>query len=148
MTREEREMREFVSRFTDPKYAKKAWSQFFAQSLCGDAKVLPPRLDSKTGDIALDSAIEQMAYENVKARLKKNDIVREPMQAEIIAECGIIRARFNDTSFNIVLDRTAGKVKDEIAVSQNAYADLTDEELITLQKLRENKESEKDNENT
>jgi len=148
MTREEREMREFVSRFTDPKYAKKAWSQFFAQSLCGDAKVLPPRFDVKTGDTALESSIEQMAYDNIKARLKENNIVREPMQAEIIAECSIIRARFNDTSFNIVLDRTAGKVKDEISVSQNAYADLSDEELIALQKLRENKESESNNENT
>lgn len=142
MTQSEREQREFISRFTDPKYAKKAWTQFIATSLASDAKALPAQYDPKTGDKTLLSAIDEMAYNNVKARLQKDGLVREPMQAEIIAESNVIRARFTDTTLNIVLDRTAGKVKDEISVTGNAYSDLTDEELALLAKYREEHQNE------
>jgi len=68
---------------------------------------------------------------------KENNLDREPQQAELIVESNILRARFNDTTFNTLLDRTAGKVKDEISVSTGQFEDMSDEELAVLAEYRE-----------
>lgn len=149
MDKKNREALEFKSLFGDQRYAKKAWRDFIAESLTGDAAKLPERID-KDGQQTLDSMIDEMAYNNVKARLRAEGKDREPMQAEVIVECNVIRARFNDTPFNTLLDRTAGKVKEEITINDNPYEDLTDEELEMLKAARDKKKAEggKPNENS
>lgn len=143
MNKEERETREYRSLFADERYAKKAWKQFFSESLESAGKTLPQMNDPKTGDISFQSLLDQQAYDNVKARLEAKGLTREPMQAELIAECGILRSRFDNNMFNTVLERTAGKVKEELTVNANAYEDLTDEELEALAAFRaKNKETE------
>ena len=137
-----REELEFKALFGDQRYAKKAWRDLIAQSLTGNAATLPSQIDQKTGEPTLNSLIDKMAYENVKARLVAEGKSREPMQAEVIVECNIIRARFNDTPFNTLLDRTAGKVKEEISLSDNPYEDLTDEELEALRAFRDSQKGE------
>lgn len=136
MTKSEREVREYISVYADERYAKKAWKQLIGSALEGPAKVLPTSYDPKTGEPTFQSQLDQMAYSNVKARLKAEGKDREPMQAELIVESQILRARFTDTTFNTILDRTAGKVKDEIAVNKSAFEDLTDEELALLAEHR------------
>lgn len=140
MTKEEREEREYKSLFADERYAKRAWRQFISQSLEGEATALPASYDPKTGEKTFQSQVDQMAYDNVKKRLLADGKTREPMQAELIAENNVLRARFADTTFNTLLDRTAGKVKEEINVSKSQFEELTDEELELLQKFRDEKE--------
>ena len=69
------------------------------------------------------------------------------MQAELIVECGILRSRFDNGMFNTVLERTAGKVKDEITVNKSPYEDLTDEELEMLAAARAAKNTESQDNN-
>ena len=140
MTKEERQEREYKSLFADERYAKKAWRGFISKSLEGEAKALPASYDPKTGEQTFQSQVDQMAYNNVKARLMKEGLSREPMQAELIVENNILRARFTDTTFNTLLDRTAGKVKEEINVSKSQFEELSDEELELLAKFRDSKE--------
>lgn len=136
MTKSEREVREYISVYADERYAKKAWKQLIGSALEGAARPLPESYDPKTGEPTFQSQLDQMAYNNVKARLKADGKDREPMQAELIVESQILRARFTDTTFNTILDRTAGKVKDEITVNKSAFEDLTDEELALLAEHR------------
>lgn len=145
MKKEEREIREYLSLFCDERYAKKAWRQLIGSSLEGAGTALPVSYDPKTGEMTFNSQLDKMAYENVKSRLVKEGKDREPMQAELIVECNILRARFTDTTFNTILDRTAGKVKDEIAVTSSPFEELTDEELEVLAAHRNKKKSKKKN---
>ena len=136
MTKEEREKKEYKSLFSDERYAKKAWRDFFSSSLEGPAKPLPETLD-KDGNVSFQSQLDQMAYDNVKKRLEAQGISREPMQAEVIVENNVLRSRFNDATFGTILDRTAGKVKEEVTVNGSPFEELTDEELEALAKFRE-----------
>ena len=86
-----------------------------------------------------------MAYNNVKARLKEQGKDREPQQAELIVENNILRARFDNSTFNNLLDRTAGKVKDEINVTANNFEELSDEEIEALVAFRKQKAEEQEN---
>lgn len=135
MTKNEREQREYISLFTDERYAKKAWKNIIGSSLESNGKSLPTMYD-KNGEVAQVSVIDEVAYQNVKNRLEKEGKVREPSQAELIVESNILRARFNDTTFNTILDRTAGKVKEEINVTGNQFEELTDDELNLLLEYR------------
>lgn len=147
MTKSEREVREYKSLFADERYAKKAWKDIMGYSLEGPGAKLPVTIDPKTGDISFQSQLDAMAYDNVKARLEAQGLDREPMQAELIVESNILRARFNDTTLNVILDRTAGKVKDEITVNSNQFESLTDEELEVLAAFREKQANEQSNKN-
>lgn len=139
MTKEDREKREFASLFCDQRFAKKAWRELIAASLAADGKPLPEQIDPKTEAPTLQSEIDRMAYNNVKARLQAEGKTREPMQGELIIEANVIRARFQDQPFGVLLDRTAGKVKEEVSISDNPYDDLSDEELEALAAFREQK---------
>ena len=140
MTKKDREEREYTSLFCDQRYAKQAWARIMNDALNADAKALPFITDPKTGEPTLNSEIEHMAYDEVSVRLKSQGLDRAPTQAEMIVQCNIIRARFADQPFNIILDRTAGKVKEEISIESNPYEDLTDDELEALMAYREQKE--------
>lgn len=143
MTKKEREEREYASLFQDQRYAKKAWRQVIAESLSANGKPLPEIIDPKTEAPTLQSEIDRMAYDNVVARLRAEGKDREPMQAELIVECNVIRARFADQPFNTLLDRTAGKVKEEVAITDNPYDDLTDDELEALLAYRQSRDAAK-----
>lgn len=143
MTKSERELREYQSVFCDEKYAKKAWKQLIGAALDSSGKSLPTTYDPKTGEMTFQSQLDEQAYKTVKERLKAQGLDREPTEAELIVQNNILRARFNDTAFNTMLDRTAGKVKDEISVTPNAYEELSDDELEALLAYRESKENNK-----
>lgn len=140
MTKSEREEREYKSLFTDERYAKRAWKEFIGSSLQSPGKALPTQYD-KNDNPTRESDIDLMAYKNVKARLEADGVEREPMQAELIVEAAVIRARFQDSTFNVLLDRTAGKVKEEVTVNSNPYEELSDDELEALLAYRESKKA-------
>lgn len=141
MNKSEREQREFKSLMCDQRYAKNAWRALIGEALQGPAKPLPASYD-KEGQPTFQTMLDEMAYNNVKARIMKEGLSREPMQAELIVECNVLRARHTDMAWGTLLDRTAGKVKEEVSISDNPYEDLTDEELDAIYALREKKAEE------
>lgn len=131
MTKPEREEREHQSLFGDERYAKRAWKNLISKSLESNA-AMPPEVVDKAGNETLESQIYKEAYSNVLARLKNEGKDRMPMKAELIVEANMIRAAFDTQTFNTVLDRTAGKVKEEISIGTGQFEELTDEELAAL----------------
>lgn len=138
MTKEEREQCEYKSLFTDERFAKKAWRELIGKSLNSAACKLPTIEDGK-GNETKDSIIYNQAYKNVKVRLTEAGYTREPSYAELIVEANLIRATMDNSVFNTILDRTAGKVKEELNLSNSQFADLTDEQLEVLAKYEAEK---------
>lgn len=136
MTKERREELEYKSLFTDERYAKQAWKKLMNEALNSDASQLPEFTDAK-GNVTPQSEIYNAAYESVKARLEAKGITRMPMKAEMIIEANIIKAAFDNQTFNTILERTAGKVKEEISIGTGAYEELTDEEITLLLEHRQ-----------
>jgi len=142
MNKSEREEREYKSLFTDERYAKQAWKKLIGESLNSDAAVLPQFIDAK-GGVSPQSEVYDTAYKNVKTRLELKGLSRNPSKAEVAIECNAIQIAFNPNVLNIFLDRTAGKVKEEVAIGVGAFEDLSDEELEVLAAHRLLKESQK-----
>lgn len=138
MTKEEREEREYISRFTDERYAKKAWKEAIGESLQSAAAILDTVVDAK-GNPTLASIIYDTARRNVADRLAAKGISRAPQKMEVLIEANVIRGSFDATTFNTLLDRTAGKVKDELNITAGAFEELSDEELEVLHRHREQK---------
>ncbi len=143
MDKNVREEREYKSLFADERYAKKAWRKFIGQSL--ESPASPLEFIGSSGEPTRDSIIYNTAYNSVKQRLLAEGISREPMKAEVLVETNVIRASFETTTFNTILERTAGKVKDEVSISTSAYEDLTDEQLELLARHEAKKRLEDDN---
>ena len=139
MTKAERELNEYKSLYTDKRYAEKAFKSIINDSLQASAGPLPVMYD-KQGNELPQSTLDRQAYQNVKQRLLAQGLDREPQQAEMMIENAILRSRFDNSTFNTMLERTMGKVKDEIVVSANEYETMTDEELELLAKHREEQE--------
>ncbi len=131
MNKAEREEREYKSLFSDERYAKKAWRMFIGKSLESDAANLAVFTDAN-GRVTPQSEIYQEAYIAVQKRLEKEGFSRKPMKAEVLIEAAVIRAAFDTSTLNVVLERTAGKVKEEVTIGSGPYEDLTDEELALL----------------
>jgi len=136
MTKKEREEREYKSLFGDERYAKKAWRTLMAKSLESEAATPPEVFDNK-GNETLESQIYRNAYDTLTQKLKAEGKDRKPMKAEIIVESNLIRAAFDTSTFNVILDRTAGKVKEEINIGMGQYEELSDEELEVLASHRQ-----------
>lgn len=136
MKKSEREEREYKSLYSDERYAKKAWKALMGKSLESSAAQLPDLVD-KQGNPTNESIIYQTAYNQVVARLKSEGKDRAPQKAEVLIEASIIRASFDTSVFNVILDRTAGKVKEEINIGIGAFEELTDEELEVLANHRQ-----------
>lgn len=136
MTKAERELCEYKSTYTDKRYAEKAFKAIINASLQSEAGALPAMYD-KQGNELPQSVLDRQAYENVKRRLLAQGLDREPQQAEMMIENAILRSRFDNATFNTMLERTVGKVKDELVVSANEYETMTDEELELLAAHRE-----------
>lgn len=141
MTKSDRELREYKAVFADERFAKTAWKQLIGTALEGSAKALPETYDPKTGERTFQSSLDQMAFDNVKVRLLELGLDRDPQQCEVIVESNILRARFSDTTFGTILDRTAGKVKEEVTINKSPFEELSDDELEMIATLRKSKES-------
>ncbi len=135
MDKDRREELEYKSLYTDERYAKRAIKQLLDKSLQSDAAVLPDFMDAH-GNTTPQSEIYRTAYSNIQARLEREGLSRKPMKAEILIEAAVIRAAFDNSALNLVLERTAGKVKEEISIGIGQYEELTDQELMLLAEHR------------
>lgn len=135
MDKPTREEKEYKSLYTDERYAKQAFKKLLDKSLQSDAAVLPEFMDAG-GNTTPQSAIYKTAYNAVQARLVKEGLSRKPMKAEVLIEASVIRAAFDNSTLNLILDRTAGKVKEEITIGVGQFEDLTDEELTLIAEKR------------
>lgn len=135
MDKPTREEKEYKSLYTDERYAKQAFKKLLDKSLQSDAAVLPEFMDAG-GNTTPQSAIYKAAYNAVHARLKNEGLSRKPMKAEVLIEASVIRASFDNSTLNLILDRTAGKVKEEITIGVGQFEDLTDEELALIAEKR------------
>ena len=134
----EREIKEYHNLFCDPKYARKAWQQLIGQSLTSEAAALPMIVD-KDGNETLNGMINSVALHKVQERLTKQGLSRKPMEAEVMIECNIIKARFTDATFVNIRDTGGAKPVDESKLEHsisNEYSGLTDEELAKLKEFR------------
>lgn len=130
----EREFKEMMSVFTDPKTMRTAWRSVGAAILQNPA-TKPVIVYNKDGDETYASQVENYTYEKLK-----HDIValgqpqREPTELEMIMGCQIIRARNDTSAATFVRDTLGAKPVDESKVEQtvNAFESLTDEELELL----------------
>lgn len=135
MTREEREQKEHEYLFSDERYAKRAIRNIMADSLKGPA---PRRMDYFVkGEPSVQSVIYANAWDICKARLTEQGKMRDPMIVEVQIECANLRGAMDNNTWNTILERTAGKVKEEISVSASQYEELSDEELAVIAELRE-----------
>lgn len=139
MDKSKREELEYTSLYTDERYAKKAFKTMIGASLEGEATVLPDFLDAK-GNIHPNSVIYTQAYQNVENRLRKQGLSRKPMTAEVAIEANVIRMSFDSTVLNTLLDRTAGKVKDEISLSNGNFDEISYEDLVAMKAARKLRE--------
>lgn len=139
MTKETRELREHESLFTDERYAKKAWKQLIGKSLNSDAVKMADEYDAK-GNVIPNNQIYNMAVDEVIKRLLAEGQTRKPTKAEVLIEANIIRAAYDNTTFSVILDRTAGKVKEELNIGIGQFEELSDEELELLVRHREKKQ--------
>jgi len=135
MDKDRREELEYKSLYTDERYAKKAIKQLLNTSLQSDAAVLPDFIDAH-GNTTPQSEIYRTAYSNIQARLEAEGKSRKPQKAEILIEAAVIRAAFDNSALNLVLERTAGKVKEEISIGVGQYEELSDDELTLLAEHR------------
>lgn len=130
----EREFKEMMSVFTDPKTMRAAWRSVGAAILQNPA-TKPLIVYNKDGDETYGSQIENYTYQKLRQDIKdicKED--REPTELEMIIGCQVLRAR-NDTAAAVFVRDTLGaKPVDESKVEQtvNAFEALSDEELELL----------------
>lgn len=130
----EREFKEMMSVFTDPKTMRAAWRSVGAAILQNPAS-RPVIVYNKDGDETYSSQVENYTYAKLKqdiTALGQKD--REPTELEMIIGCQVLRAR-NDTAAAVFVRDTLGaKPVDESKVEQtvNAFEALSDEELELL----------------
>lgn len=137
----DREIREYLNLFTDPKFAKSAFRSIIGQALVSPAKPLPLQYD-KDGNVTVQSEIDNMAYQKAKANLVYRGIEREPMEAEVAMFANVIRMRVDNNAFVNMRDSTGAKPVDESKIDHNIneYSKLTDDELELLAQHRTSKE--------
>lgn len=136
--KQEREWKEMMSVFTDPKTMRAAWRSVGAAILRNPA-AKPIIAYNKDGEETYASSVENYTYAKLKqdiAALGKER--RDPTELEMIIGCQILRAR-NDTSAAVFVRDTLGaKPIDESKVEQtvNTFEELSDEELELLAQHR------------
>lgn len=132
----ERERKEMLTLFANPKTAREAWRNVGAAILQNPAQMRPITVD-KNGDPDLNSLIEAYSYNKLK---KDIDTLanenREPTELEMIVMCQAVKARTDTQAATFIRDIMGAKPVDESKidanVSANQYEQLSDEELELL----------------
>ena len=132
----ERERKEMLTLFANPKTAREAWRNVGAAILQNPATMRPATVD-KYGEPDLNSLIEQYSYNKLKKDIDTlADKDREPTELEMIIACQAVKARTDTQAAIFIRDIMGAKPIDEskidASVSANQYEQLTDEELELL----------------
>lgn len=132
----DRERKEMLTLFTNPKTSREAWRNVGAAILQNPARLRPETCD-KYGNPDLNSLIEQYSYNKLKKDIDTlGDKDREPTELEMIIMCQAVKARTDTQAATFIRDIMGAKPVDESKidanVSANQYEQLSDEELELL----------------
>ena len=139
-----RETKEMISVFKDPKTARQAWRSVGQAILARPASMPTPRL-GKDGEETNDSLLEGYTYNQLAKDIKNlgDPNHTQPTEIEMILACQILKARTDTGAAIFVRDTLGAKPVDESKQDlsiNNPYEQLSDEELEMLQKMREEKQ--------
>lgn len=146
----ERDLKEMMNVFSDPKYVRQAWKSV-GQAILQNPAIKPVSQFDKDGNETLGSSIEKYSYNSLKRDLEKiGEANREPTELEMILQCQIVKARYDTAAATFVRDTLGAKPVDESKVDaqiNNPYEQLSDEELELIANERERKRQLAENQN-
>lgn len=134
-----REQREFETLFKNPKHAREMWSNEVRLRYAKPA--MPPiMILDKDGNPTPTSQIEIAVWNHLCTELSNRGLDRYPTEGEMMEACQQYYARHNATAYVARRDSMGAKPVDETKQSvqvNNPLEDLSDEELMIMQKALE-----------
>lgn len=138
----ERNKKEMLSLFSDPKFARQAWKNV-GKAILSNPAIVPVSSYDRDGNETFNSKVETYSYEKLKRDIETlGEENRLPTELEMILQCQIVKARTDTSAAVFVRDTLGAKPVDETKVDaqiNNPYESLTDEELELIEKHRANK---------
>lgn len=131
---QERERKEMMNLFKDPRFSRKAW-QAVGLALLQRPAIVTPALYDKEGNETRDSLIERYSYDKLAHDIDALGGGYKPTELEMILQCQMIHARHNPASAQFIRDTLGAKPIDESksdVTVHNQYETLSDEELELL----------------
>lgn len=137
--KQEREWKEMLSVFSDPRTLRTAW-RAVGNAILRNPASKPVTRYTKEGDETYDSMVEGYTYDRLRRDITAitGEEDREPTELEMILACQAVKARTDTSAAAFVRDTLGAKPVDESKVDQtvNAFEELTDEELELLARHR------------
>ena len=134
-----RDVAEFETLFKNPKHARAMWSQNVIDRYVKPAMKPIPVYD-KDGNLTPTSQIEQAVWDHLSDEIKATGSDRLPTEGEMMEACQQYYSRHNATAYTARRDSMGAKPIDETKQQISAYnplEDLSDEELLVMQKALE-----------
>ena len=134
-----REQREFETMFKNPKHARAMWAQNVIDRYAKPA-LEPIKIYDKDGNLTPTSQIELAVWSHLKQELEMAGYDRLPTEGEMMEACQQYYSRHNASSYTARRDSMGAKPIDETKQNltmNNPLEDLSDEELIVMQKALE-----------
>lgn len=138
--KEIRDQREFETMFKNPKHARAMWSQNVIDRYVKPA-LKPIPIYDKDGNLTPTSQIEQAVWDHLVEELRTQGSDRLPTEGEMMEACQQYYSRHNASSYTARRDSMGAKPIDETKQQISAYnplEDLSDEELLVMQKALDN----------
>ena len=140
----ERDLKEMMNVFSDPKYVRQAWKSV-GQAILQNPAIRPVSQFDKDGNETLGSTIERYSYDSLKRDISRiGEANREPTELEMILQCQIVKARYDTAAATFVRDTLGAKPVDETKLDaqvNNPYEQLSDDELELIANERERKKA-------
>ena len=138
-TKQIREQREFETLFKNPRTARAQWAQNIIDRYAKPA-LEPIKIYDKDGNLTPTSQIEVAVWNHLRDELKAMGLDRLPTEGEMMDACQQYYARHNSSAYVARRDSMGAKpideTKQQLSVN-NPLEDLSDEELLVLQKALE-----------
>lgn len=138
-TKQIREQREFETLFKNPRTARAQWAQNIIDRYAKPA-LEPIKIYDKDGNLTPTSQIEVAVWNHLRDELKLMGQDRLPTEGEMMDACQQYYARHNSSAYVARRDSMGAKpideTKQQLSVN-NPLEDLSDEELLVMQKALE-----------
>ena len=140
-----RDQREFETLFKNPKHARAMWAQNVIDRYAKPA-IEPIKIYDKDGNLTPTSQIELAVWKHLKDELESMGNSRLPTEGEMMEACQQYYSRHNASSYVARRDSMGAKPIDETKQQvqiNNPLENLSDEELLVMQKALEEYHSNK-----
>lgn len=144
-TKQLRDQREFETLFKNPKHARGMWSKTVLDRYCKPA-IKPVQILDKDGNLTPTSQLELAVWNHLVEEIRATGSDRLPTEGEMMEACQQYYARHNAASYVARRDSMGAKPIDETKQSvsvNNPLEDLSDEELLVMQRALEQYKEEK-----